>query len=78
MWTFVSCVQGYTNPGRLIAWDTTFYTVAPNTLDADTAVFFLPFKNVYQRALRRSEVYRSLQSYGFSVWNLLRVTLVAP
>jgi hypothetical protein len=76
--------QGCKNPESLVASANIFCSLAPNIFSIIISDVFLTYKNVYQflsteqKAAANSEVHRSVQNCGSSVWNLIRVTLLAP
>jgi hypothetical protein len=63
---------------------TTLCTVKPDIFSRLIGVFTLTYKNVSQytrtgqKETDTSEVHRSLQNCGFSMWRLLLSTLLAP
>jgi hypothetical protein len=75
------CTQGCTNPRHLVSRGPRLSKVAPNTLSIISDVCFPDIQKVYQfthtkqKAPDDSNVQRSLQNCGSSVW---KVTILAP
>ena len=66
------------------AWMTKFCLVAPDIFSLSAEVLLLPYETVYHFACTElvvpdnSEVHKSLQNFGSSVWSLLNDTLQGP
>lgn len=79
-WFYLLLQEG-TNSGRLFARTAKPFMVSPNIFNIITAFLFLAHnKHISTREPRRRnyKVNRPLKTCGFSVWNLLHASLLAP